>query len=578
MKAPAPASWRASEAWLALPGLALIALYAPLFPPLVREWAEFPSLSHGFAIPVIAGALVWARRHRLRALPITPTPWGLPLLALGLAQLVVGVQGREPFIARMSLPVTLLGLTLFLGGARIARELALGIAYLAFMVPLPWVTLKLITYRSRLLDAAVAGQALAGLGVPVFREGVLLHLPNVTLEVADECSSIPAVAALVSLGVAYAALSCRSRGRRLVLVAATLPFAIASNIIRIITTAAAAYYVGPWTLHTVYHQFNGTVNFLLTFLLLLLLDSFLGSLGGGCAPLPNLPPGWRRPSRRSNVRFEVARGRWSGEASRRLLARGRRESPRRGAPPPFRASPQVGAGEAGARTVGRPLREAGGLVRRLAVSSLVAVALLAAAGALAFAPTAATEAPLAEPLWSLPAALGAWRDAGDVPADMLPSDPHVQDTLRAGYRRDGDTVWVAVGHYADTAEGSRPLAEELLFPGRGWTELTTREVTIPLEGARSLPANLLVTRTADRRVALLYWWQIGAGSVASDHWYRTILLYRRLLRRPAGAALVRVAAAVPDAGDPAAAVAAATAFIRVFYPELLSRFARRAGR
>ncbi len=296
---PALARCRAAWAWLALPGLALIALYAPLFPPLVREWAEFPSLSHGFAIPVIAGALVWARRHRLRALPIAPTPWGLPVLVLGLAQLVAGVQGREPFIARMSLPVTLLGLTLLLGGARIARELAPGIAYLVFMVPLPWVTLKLITYRSRLLDAAVTGQALAGLGVPVFREGVLLHLPNVTLEVADECSSIPAIAALVSLGVAYAALSCRSRNRRLVLVAATLPFAVASNIIRIITTAAAAYYVGPWTLHTVYHQFNGTVNFLLTFLLLLLLDRSLArtlggglSLGGGSAPLQN-------PSRRA---------------------------------------------------------------------------------------------------------------------------------------------------------------------------------------------------------------------------------------------------------------------------------------
>ena len=202
------------------------------------------------------------------------------------------------------------------------------------------------------------------------------------------------------------------------------------------------------------------------------------------------------------------------------------------------------------------------------------MALLGAAGAFAFGPTAATEAPLAEPLGSLPAALGAWREAGDVPVDVLPADPHVQDALRAGYRRDGDTVWVAVGHYADTAEGSRPLAEELLFPGRGWTELTTREVTIPLEGARSLPANLLVKRTSDRGVALLYWWQIGAWSVASDHWCRTILLYRRLMRRPARAALVRVAAAVPDAGDPAAAVAAETAFIRVFYPELLSRLAR----
>ena len=59
---------------------------------------------------------------------------------------------------------------------------------------------------------------------------------------------------------------------RLVLIAATLPFAIGANIVRITSTAAAAYWIGTWTLHTSYHMFNGTVNFLFTFLLLMALD------------------------------------------------------------------------------------------------------------------------------------------------------------------------------------------------------------------------------------------------------------------------------------------------------------------
>ncbi|MCI0548823.1 MAG: exosortase/archaeosortase family protein [Candidatus Rokubacteria bacterium] len=261
--------------WVGLAWLGACALYSPLFPPLLQEWAEFPSLSHGFAIPLIAGYLLWARRGRLAATEHAPSLWGLPVVVAGLGALVAGVEASEPFLARVSLPVTLLGLTLFVGGFRVLRETWLAIAYLFFMIPLPWATLKQITYRSRLFDADASTWLLSWLGVPVLQEGVLLHLPNISLEVADECSSIPAIAALLSLGVAYASLSQRPLAVRLTLVAATLPFAIASNIIRITTTAAAAYYLGPWTLQSFYHYFSGTVNFMLTFLLVLLLDAAL---------------------------------------------------------------------------------------------------------------------------------------------------------------------------------------------------------------------------------------------------------------------------------------------------------------
>lgn len=258
--------------WVGLPWVVALGLYAPLFPAMVREWAAFPNLSHGFAIPFIAGYLLWSRRHRIAAAPVEPSAWGLPGVVLGLAMLVVGVHGEEPFLARISLPVTLLGLTLFLGGWRVLRAAWPGIVYLMFMIPLPFSTLKLITYRSRMLDADASTWLLGWLGVPVHQDGVLLHLPNISLEVADECSSIPAVAALLSLGVAYATLTQRSTLVRVTLIAAALPFAIVANIIRITTTAALAYHVGLWTLQTAYHAFNGTVNFVFTFMLLLALD------------------------------------------------------------------------------------------------------------------------------------------------------------------------------------------------------------------------------------------------------------------------------------------------------------------
>lgn len=270
-------------ALLGVPALAALALYAPLVPGLVADWSAFPSLSHGFAVPVIAAYLVAARWEQIQAAPMASSPWGLPVLILGLAVLFIGVRGDESFVARLSLPIMLLGLCLFLAGPAITRYVWMGTAYLFLMVPLPWTTLQGLTYRSRVFDARASAWALSWLGVPVHRDGVMLYLPNITLEVADACSSIPAIAALLALGAAYASLARRAPAARVAIVAATAPIAIASNIIRITVTAAGTYYSGPWVLKSVYHQLAGTSNFLLTFLLLLALDSLLARVVKGWA-------------------------------------------------------------------------------------------------------------------------------------------------------------------------------------------------------------------------------------------------------------------------------------------------------
>jgi exosortase len=270
------AQWsRGTWAWFLPPWIAALALYAPLVPGLVHEWSEFPSLSHGFAIPFIAAYLVWARRDEIRARTLAPSAWGFPVLMAGLFVLTVGIRASEPFVARVSLPVTLLGLSLVLAGFAVTRYTWPGIVYLFFMIPLPWGTVKQVTYRSRLFDADASAMFLKWMGIPVYHDGVMLHLPNVNLEVADACSSIPAIAALLSLGVAYAVVAERPTWLRMTLILATLPLAIGANIIRITSVAALAYWVGLWTLHTSYHMFNGTVNFLFTFIFLMVLDAVL---------------------------------------------------------------------------------------------------------------------------------------------------------------------------------------------------------------------------------------------------------------------------------------------------------------
>jgi len=271
--------------WIVL-GVAVagaLALYAPVMAGMASDWTEFPSLSHGFAIPLISAYLLWNRRHLLAEAQVEGSWVGLPLVILALGMLVIGSLGGESFVARLSLPVALLGAVLFLLGTRVARQAWVAIAYLAFMIPLPYLTLKVLTYQSRLFDAGLTAHALDWLGVPVLRDGVMLQLPNMTLEVADECSSVPAIAALLALGAAYGQLQARPTWMRAVLTLAAAPLGLLSNIIRLILTSLGAYYLGPIVLNNLIHKFNGTTVFLATVVLLVVLDALLTRI-------------WRTPS------------------------------------------------------------------------------------------------------------------------------------------------------------------------------------------------------------------------------------------------------------------------------------------
>jgi exosortase len=276
---------RIASSWISLCAALVVtgALYAPVMASMAGEWAEFPSLSHGFAIPVIAGYLLWQRRKPIASEQRAPSALGFVLLVPAVMLLVIGTLGGEPFLARISLPLALLGVVLVLGGSGLARQTAPGVAYLFLMIPLPYVTITALTYQVQIFDATITTAALRWLGVPVLREGVMLHLPDITLEVAEVCSSVQGIVALLALGVAYGQVGGRPPWARAVLAISTIPLGLASNAFRITITALAAFLLGPIALNNVIHRFSGTTVFLLTLLLLLGLDSLFARLSRGAS-------------------------------------------------------------------------------------------------------------------------------------------------------------------------------------------------------------------------------------------------------------------------------------------------------
>src|SRR5271170_2830469 len=99
-------------------GVLLIACYAPLLWGLARQWATAEDMSHGFFVPIVAGAIAWRRRAEIAAVQAGPNYWGLALAAWGAMQMVLGSLAAQLFAARSAFLISLIGVVLFLGGVR----------------------------------------------------------------------------------------------------------------------------------------------------------------------------------------------------------------------------------------------------------------------------------------------------------------------------------------------------------------------------------------------------------------------------------------------------------------------------
>jgi exosortase len=265
----------ASHLPAALPGWQLVVLgalglwlYWSTLGHLIGQWWRDPNFSHGFFVPLFSAFVVWQERHRLAKLRPNPSWSGLAVLVLAIALLLVGQLGAELFLARLSLVVLLAGLVLLFLGSNFLRALWFPLAFLLLMIPIPAIVFNQITFPLQLEASRVAAFTLRLFGVPILREGNVITLPAMSLEVAEACSGIRSLMSLTTLAVIYGYLMERRIWLRVLLALASIPIAIVANSVRIIGTGLLVQYWDPSMAEGFFHASWGWIIFVLSLLLL----------------------------------------------------------------------------------------------------------------------------------------------------------------------------------------------------------------------------------------------------------------------------------------------------------------------
>jgi exosortase len=249
--------WLAAALMLA----AAASIYLPVFAGLVRQWYEDADAAYGFLVAGAAAVAILQRWRRVRTIRVAGSWRGVAALIAATALYVVAALAADVFLLRLSFVALLAAAVWFVCGSAHVRLLAAPLALCVAAIPPPGALVTELTLPLQLGASHLATVILGLLGIDVVRDGNVLTLSYITLEVAEACSGMRSIVTLLALVAVYGGISGAAIGRVLLLAVATLPVALAGNGLRVAATAVLAARLGEDATRGVVHDATGFAAF-----------------------------------------------------------------------------------------------------------------------------------------------------------------------------------------------------------------------------------------------------------------------------------------------------------------------------
>ena len=237
--------------------------YFPVWKGLISTWYHSDDYSHGFFIVPICAFIIWQKRHILAETPIRSSSWGLVVIIFSLLLYLLGRLGEIATIASFSMVLVLAGVVIYFFGFQMFKELLFPLFLLLFMIPVPSQIYSTLTIPLQLFVSRVSAGIANLLGIPIYREGNVINLPEYTLQVVEACSGLRSMISLLTLSAIFAYMTLKSNFLRTLLFITGIPAAIVVNIFRVLLMIMAFYFfqydLTQGSIHTVF----GVVIFIL---------------------------------------------------------------------------------------------------------------------------------------------------------------------------------------------------------------------------------------------------------------------------------------------------------------------------
>jgi exosortase len=246
--------------WAKLLGGTLLLLWAfwSTLDVLVEKWIGDPQYSHGFLVPLFS--LYLLRQSWLNGAKWLSTP--VPILAM---VLLIGVLGLRMFAGGILLVqldavaflLSLVALTMAIGGFQLTRTALPAMAFLIFMIHLPHELERNVGGPLKIVATEASTFLLQTLGYPAVSEGNLIRIDEVTLGVIDACSGLKMLMTFSAFAFGAVLILDRTPFEKLCVILGILPIAVFTNVLRITGTGVVYTLTNNKQTQNLAHDVNG---------------------------------------------------------------------------------------------------------------------------------------------------------------------------------------------------------------------------------------------------------------------------------------------------------------------------------
>jgi exosortase len=211
--------------------------FYPTLDWLVGKWYADPSYSHGFLVPFTSAYIVYRKRANITEWFGTPQPMFAAGILVGIL-LLRGLAGGLLFnqLDAIALLLTITTGVYALGGWKLLKHLSPGLAFLIFLVPLPYELEQNVGGPLKIIATTASTYLLQTLGYPAIATGNVIHIDDVVLGVVDACNGLKMLVTFASFGGGAVLVLKKTRFEKLMIILGIVPIAVITNVLRITTT------------------------------------------------------------------------------------------------------------------------------------------------------------------------------------------------------------------------------------------------------------------------------------------------------------------------------------------------------
>jgi exosortase len=258
-----------------LASVLFITAYFPVFRLLASTWAESEEYNHAFLTLPIIGYMAWNKKSALSLGHPKCSPIGLLLLLFAMPAYFFAMLTEVRTIIALALFLTIVGTLIYLLGIQALKELFVPLLLLLLLIPFPEQLYIKLTFPLQLKVSQASEIIVQMFGAPLLREGNVMNIPEKSFEVVEACSGLRSMITLITLSIIMGYFMLKKNSSKLILLLASVPTAIAINIIRVTAMILLFHFFKLDLTEGTLHSITGLLIFGIALGILLLLNKVL---------------------------------------------------------------------------------------------------------------------------------------------------------------------------------------------------------------------------------------------------------------------------------------------------------------